>query len=456
MCGLAGLIGLGISNVDLSTYHDLLYFTAVRGPHSTGVMTVAARNEKFSKHPRLVKKTGPSPYFIMSDQAGKDPQLKDKAADIFMAHCRWATVGAHTTDNAHPFDTGRYISCHNGTLYDSWSYSPKGSDKTDSLLMFEKMEQEGVRPVLEGMRASSAYAITMYDKKTRRVILARNSQRPLYVGISDKRDVMYWASEYGMLYAAASRNDVALKIFPLPVGKLYYIDVTKVKKGDQTPWAEVTLNFNPLESSTNTKRIDDSRFDWGSWQEWADAQEEGKNVTVYDLTNSTSLTSTTTRSSTPITDREIEEEEASKSVRIFTEDELAKASAHYIEGAYDKKVKKSERSQIMADLDKIIDNKMSLVDQLFEDVKAEQYHEAAQKAIEEAQGVTATRSKQLDDFRPNPNYSESYGENEECCICNQSMSKSEFMKAEACDVDGVYYYVCHPCQMKLSKQAVRR
>lgn len=469
------MVGRGIQTVDLETFHDLLYFTAVRGPHSTGVMTVNAASERGSKNPDLVKRTGPSPYFIMADNSTKFPQLKDRTADVFMAHCRWATVGAHTTENAHPFDTGRYVSCHNGTLYDSWSYASKGSDKTDSQLMFEKMENEGVVDVLQGMRETSAYAITMYDKKNKNVILARNIQRPLYIGISAKRDVLYWASEYGMLYAAATRNQVELKIFSLPVGNVYYLNPQKVKKGVDNPWGVAKLNFQPLETSKSKSRTASSydNVDWGAWGKYAD------DGTLSVATASALGEEYSSGSATPTKTYDLtggpEEDDwedgidynaangadyagpgVNDKTRVMTSEELedfemSRANPHYKKkstpGPKAQKAK-SKRSSVLADIDELLEKRLDQIDQLFEDVKAQQFQEAAEKAIEEAQGVTASKGRRE---ILNPQYTDDYGENEDCCICNRVLSKTEFMKAEPTEIDGVYFYVCEGCNDDLRR-----
>lgn len=236
MCGLAGMIGFGIQTADLECFQDLLYMSALRGPHSTGVAAADLRRSHVAKG-TIKKQVGPASLFIFEDLNGKKPLLKSFMNDVFIGHCRWSTVGVTNEENAHPFDTGRYIGAHNGTLHDKWSYH---KTKTDSELMFEEMEKRGIDDVLSNLELTSAYAVSILDKTSKKLYLARNFLRTLYVAINQKRGVLYWASEHGFLTAATDRRDIDVEIFKLEANTLYEIDITDVKAGNDIPW--VTYN----------------------------------------------------------------------------------------------------------------------------------------------------------------------------------------------------------------------
>ncbi len=237
MCGLLGMVGKDIQKVDREMFSDLLWVSGLRGPHSTGLLTaVPLEDDDMVKMRKLAV---PSPNFVQIDQNNGIKLLESPYAQLFMGHCRWATVGAVTAGNAHPFNTGRYISAHNGTLHDHWSWGKKGTedeDKTDSLLMFERMEREGVKEVLEDILPSSAYAVSIYDTKTRKVILARNKRRSLYVGMNKERNNMCWASEDGMIEFAAGRAGIKMDVLAIPEQYMFTINIDEVSTKEESPW----------------------------------------------------------------------------------------------------------------------------------------------------------------------------------------------------------------------------
>lgn len=235
MCGICGLIGRGTIDKDVEAFTELLYFSAVRGPHSTGLMTYTPTGIYKKPSTRISKVVGPSSYFIGVDNQRKieDKMIRTMMTETFLAHCRYATVGNITRENAHPFDTGNLISAHNGTLWDK-IYGDK--EKTDSQMMFEDIEKRGVKTVLSSLHPRSAYAVSIFDKRDKSVTLARNNERPLYVGLSQKRDVLYWASEKGMLDLINARYKLDLAIFHLQPFTTYKISAYKVKIKNMTPW----------------------------------------------------------------------------------------------------------------------------------------------------------------------------------------------------------------------------
>src|SRR5690606_11388339 len=112
--------------------------------------------------------------------------------ELFMGHCRAATVGKVTKENAHPFDIGSIVGYHNGTLVDE-RYS-KHPTKTDSELLMEDIEKYGVEETLNGLSVASAYAVAVYHKGEGIISLARNHHRPFFIAFNQKRSVVYWAS----------------------------------------------------------------------------------------------------------------------------------------------------------------------------------------------------------------------------------------------------------------------
>lgn len=237
MCGLVGMAGYGICTPDLKMFKDLLYVSSLRGPDATGVATIRSRS---TTHGITLRKSAINSPDFLDIYGGVTSYLHDLKKDIYIGHTRWATTGEKTAMNAHPFDVGRLIGAHNGTLMEGRYYSKK---MTDSELMFKRMQSIGVKETLEELYSASAYAVSIYDRETRKLTLARNIERPLFVAISKERDVLFWASEMRYLNFAANNSDVKAKIdiYRLDPNILYEIDIAYIKKDFDMPWTCVDL-----------------------------------------------------------------------------------------------------------------------------------------------------------------------------------------------------------------------
>lgn len=257
MCGLAGMCGVQIHKDDRDMYRELLYVTSLRGPHSTGLFTAQPLAKKDVM--KMKKITVSSPEFISLDMRSKaECLLDDFYADLFMGHCRWATVGEVTRANSHPFDVGNLVGAHNGTLNDLWSFGKKGEDKTDSQIMFEMMNKDGIEKVLRDLHPQSAYAISVYDKKTKKLTLARNKDRPLFVAFNKDRGVLYWASDAYMLEFAANRNGINIETVYLEARSIYEIDIEEVKIDVRAPWKVTKLPEQKFKFSQWPKKFETS------------------------------------------------------------------------------------------------------------------------------------------------------------------------------------------------------
>lgn len=247
------MIGKDFKKGDREFFKNLLHISSLRGPHSTGVMSATP----FEKHDftRLKKFAMNSVAFMQMDE-NNGKMLDSYWAQVFMGHCRWATIGDVTPENAHPFDTGNLISAHNGTLHDMWSWGERGETRTDSEIMFERMEKEGIEAVLKDVQNTSAYAISVWDKTKKTMTLARNKHRDLYVAINKERDVLYWASEACMLEFCEARNDVNIDIYELDPQRVYTININEIKAGYETPWDVYDI---PLQPELTVS----SRVQWG-------------------------------------------------------------------------------------------------------------------------------------------------------------------------------------------------
>lgn len=219
MCGLVGCVGqLGYKHEKV--FKDLLRLDVLRGPHSTGIAAVTTTKEVLlSKSPLL-------PDDLLSLK--KSEEIFRKGLRVLIGHNRFATVGAINASNSHPFENGKVVGAHNGTV-DKWRLHDHAQFNVDSEAIINSIDVLGLDETLKSLNGK--FALTWYDQRTQKFNFIRNKERPLYVAFDADADVMFWASEEWMLYVATSRNDVKIeKVFDTEVGFLYQVDAFKDTK----------------------------------------------------------------------------------------------------------------------------------------------------------------------------------------------------------------------------------
>ena len=252
MCGLVGMMGPGIMMDDMKMMKDLAYINGLRGRDGAGILQ--GFGSKWKQEYKVCKTWQEISYLLWFNEwssKGDRKFLNDYQSNFFAVHSRWATVGAHSDENSHPFDFTNLVGMHNGTLEDTKYFH---HTKTDSEMMFDEMDKRGVIPVLKDLNKKSAYAIVVFDKNSGELVFARNKERPLYFAHNTERGVCYWASEIDFLKLAAGRNKIKLSAFVyLAPDKVYRVNPCLITKDDWPEW--VATDLFPKGESTETKTI---------------------------------------------------------------------------------------------------------------------------------------------------------------------------------------------------------
>lgn len=265
MCGLVGIAGAGINIWDLDVLKDLVFFSSTRGTDSVGVFQGRTKGGWNNKdHLELIvhkEVIDPVAFVRRIKNDKKEKLLNTVTADFIAVHTRAATKGWITEENAHPFEFSKIVGMHNGTIHDK-KYSDK--DKTDSELFLKDINDNGTVSVLRTLSYGAAYAIVMLDKETGEIIFARNDQRPLWVCVHEKRDVMYWASEEWMLKAAMEKNKEKIyknKIYHFAPHSVYRVHPQDIKGGTDKQFVISRFTYKP-----STPKIDNTAYEaWGAW-----------------------------------------------------------------------------------------------------------------------------------------------------------------------------------------------
>jgi predicted glutamine amidotransferase len=241
MCGLVGAITRSNKRADFDLVskfvEQALYCDTLRGAHGTGLLSVTTQGV-VEVHKRALS----GPDFL--ELSKTKSMLNSFSNDIFIGHNRFATQGARSNENSHPFSHDHIHLFHNGTLKSHRTLSSRVFDVDSEAIAHLLSESDNVKASLE--KIEGAYSLVWYNEEDDTINFARNEERPMYFGdIADGKGLLF-ASEGGMVSWLASRNGIKLdKIYATEVGSWISINLDASKK------AKVT-KFTPKEAVSYT------------------------------------------------------------------------------------------------------------------------------------------------------------------------------------------------------------
>jgi len=185
MCGIVGYIGKSRDvRIGLSALKRLEY----RGYDSWGTCVYDPERKEIFYFKRVGK----------IDDSIEEFEKLNLSGNPFLFHCRWATHGGVTNENAHPhFDcTKNIFLVHNGIIENYKELKEKlikeghkFTSETDTEVMCHLIEkyfkgnlEEAVRKMIKDIRG--AYAIAIISKKDPQKIVAARFSSPLLLGIN--------------------------------------------------------------------------------------------------------------------------------------------------------------------------------------------------------------------------------------------------------------------------------
>lgn len=210
MCGICGISGnTSLITDEKELFKKLLMLNVYRGEHSTGIFKID------SKGPSFKKEADPSPYLVYTKEwddyiDGRTDKNTLSTVKFLLGHCRHATIGNVTKENAHPFVFKNIAGVHNGTIRGKF----EGTDKydTDSEALYALADKVGMIEALKIMQKTAsewAYALVWLDKSrgvNGTVNFIRNSKRPLWMCFTSNGSDLVWSSDINTLMFALDKT----------------------------------------------------------------------------------------------------------------------------------------------------------------------------------------------------------------------------------------------------------
>lgn len=225
MCGIVGVYtffhnGLQMKYAD--ALRNMMQAGQVRGRHGSGMFSVFPDAEDKDRWDSTWVKSG-GPVENLLKFKGTDDFWKQIMAEgrFVCGHHRWATAGAHTTENAHPFKHKHITLVHNGSL---WNIQGE-KEHPDSMYFTKDLAEAGGKWMEVLTEAWGPYSFVWFDENEQVVRFARNKERPMVIA-EEKFGGGLFASEFKMLDWICDRNGIKPeKMYSTEENVVYTLDL---------------------------------------------------------------------------------------------------------------------------------------------------------------------------------------------------------------------------------------
>lgn len=242
MCGLFGYRTkehFKLSKTKLKKREAILRSLGVamekRGTDSAGIATIEGNRCI------IAKDVGPSRSVFQYRETLK---ALGRNAPLVIGHTRYATVGAVTKKNAHPFRKGDIVGAHNGHV--SNYYEIDKTADVDSEVIFSELAKHKNDYGHAFGQLEGAFAIAWSDLRSGDLFLVK-SGNPLFTAYVPQLGSLFWCSEeaslYTILYAVMGVDSFTM--LPLEEETVYQFDGKLGRKTEEVVFKETPAYVYP-------------------------------------------------------------------------------------------------------------------------------------------------------------------------------------------------------------------